>query len=66
MLENTDGSIENRQSSDTGNIGYKSRNKNKAKTQYVLDTTIRKQTQVTEIRHGSSYKPQEVKTMRKS
>ena len=33
MLENTDGSIEKRQSSDNGNIGYKSRNKNKTKTQ---------------------------------
>jgi len=28
---------------------------NKSKTQYVLDTTIRKQTQITQTRHESSH-----------
>ena len=36
------------------------RNQNKNTTQYVLDTTIRKQTQITEIRHDPSCKPPEV------
>ena len=31
-------------------------------TQYVLDTTIRKQTQITEITYEPSYKQLEVKT----
>jgi hypothetical protein len=30
--------------------------KNKNTTQYVMDTTMRKQTQITEIRHELSYK----------
>jgi hypothetical protein len=29
---------------------------NKDKAQYVLDTTVRKQTQITQIRHDPSYK----------
>ena len=44
--------IKNGQSRETGNIGYTGRriqNKNKNTTQYVLDTTIRKQTQITLI-----------------
>jgi hypothetical protein len=35
-------------------------------TQYVLDITIRKETQITQIRHESSYKQLEVKTNRTS
>ena len=34
----------------------------KNKTQYVLDTTIRKETQITNIRHDRLYKQLEVKT----
>ena len=51
-LEKTEGEIKNAQSRETGNIGYQ-RHKNKDKqtnknaTQYVLDTTIRKQIQIT-------------------
>jgi len=30
--------------------------KTKTTTQYVLDTTIRKQTQITQIRHEPTYK----------
>jgi hypothetical protein len=36
---------------------------NKNTTQYVLDTTICKQTQATQRRHEPSYKQLEVKTM---
>jgi hypothetical protein len=43
--------IKNEQSRETGNIGYarhkSKRNKTTTTTQYVLDTTIRKQTQIT-------------------
>ena len=46
--ENTEGAIKNGQSRDTGNIDEDKQNKNT--TQYVLDTTIRKQTQTTSIR----------------
>jgi hypothetical protein len=31
-------------------------------TQYVLDTTMRKQTQITQIKHEPSYKQLDVKT----
>jgi hypothetical protein len=46
---------------------HKTKNKNqlktsKKRTQCALDTTIRKQTQITLIRHESSYKQLEVKT----
>ena len=44
-LENTEGAIKNGQSRETGNIGYEV-TQNKNITQYVLDTTIRKQTQI--------------------
>jgi hypothetical protein len=44
MLENTIGPIKNGQSRETGNIGHTKQNKNT--TQYVLDTTVHKQTQV--------------------
>ena len=45
----------------------KEKNKNKkSPTQCALDTTIRKQTQITLIRHESSYKQLEVKTNRTS
>ena len=33
-------------------------------TQYVLDTTLHKQTQITQIKHEFSYKQLEVKTNR--
>jgi len=39
---------------------------NKSTAQYMLDTTIHKQTQVTYIRHESSYKQLVVKTNRTS
>ena len=47
--ENTEGEIRNGQSRETGNIGYTRRKKKtqKTTTQYVLDTTIRKQIQIT-------------------
>ena len=35
---------------------------NKHTTQYMFDITIRKQTQITQIRHDPSYKQQRVKT----
>ena len=51
--------IKNGQSRETGNIGHK---RHKTKTnkrintaQYVLDTTMHKQTQITKIRHESAY-----------
>ena len=60
MLENTEGAIKNEQSRETGNIVYKRRQKkqNNNTSQYVLDTTILKQTQ----RHEPSYKQLTVKT----
>jgi len=39
---------------------------NKNTTQYVLDTTLRKQTQITYIRYEPSYKELEVMTNRTS
>ena len=39
---------------------------NKNTTQFVLDTTTRKQTQITYIRHEPSYKQLEVKMNRAS
>jgi hypothetical protein len=46
-------------------LGTQDENKqNKNIAQYVLDTTIHKQTQITQIRHGPSYKQLEVKTNR--
>jgi hypothetical protein len=52
MLKNIEGVINNRQSRETGNIRvHKTQiNKTKNTTQYVLDTTIPKQTQITQIR----------------
>jgi hypothetical protein len=48
------GQSKNGQSRETGN---KDENKqNKSITQYVLDTTIHKKTQITQLRHGPSYK----------
>jgi hypothetical protein len=48
-------------------LGTQDENKqNKNITQYVLDTTIQKQTQITQIRHATSYKKLEVKTNRTS
>ena len=43
-----------------------SKRKQKDPTQCVLDTTIRKQTQITLIRHDPSYRQLEVKTNRTS
>jgi len=41
----------------------KKKNQNKITTQlYVLDTTIRRQTETTQLRHEPSYKQLEVKT----
>jgi len=42
MLENTDGAIKNERSRETDNI-----KQNKNTRQYALDTTMRKQTQIT-------------------
>ena len=65
-LENAEGEIKNGQSRETGNIGYNIRTQTKQNTtQYVLDTTMRTQTQITKIRH-ESHKQLEVKTNRTS
>ena len=48
MLENTEGAIKNGQSRETTQDEEK---QNKNTTQYVLDTTIRKETQITNMRH---------------
>ena len=45
MLENTEGAIKNGQSRETGTQDEDKQNKNT--TQYVKDTTMRKQTQLT-------------------
>ena len=45
---------------------HKTKKKRKNTTQYVLDTTICKQTQITLIRHEPSYKQLEVKMNRTS
>ena len=49
MLENTKVTIKNGQSRETDDIGYTrdEDNQNKNTTQYVLDTTTCKQTQIT-------------------
>jgi hypothetical protein len=44
MLENTEGTIKNGEYRETGNIDEE--NQNKSTTQYVLDTTICKKTQI--------------------
>ena len=56
------------QSRETNNIVCTKRRKatTKTTTQYMLDTTIRKQTQITEIRDVPSYKQLLVKTNRTS
>ena len=47
-LGNTEGAIKDGQSRETGNTGHRRQSKiNRNTTQYVLDTTIRKQTQIT-------------------
>jgi hypothetical protein len=58
---------QNGQSIETGNAGHtrkriKTKQNTKNPTQCALDTTIRKQTQITLIRHEPSYKQLEVKT----
>jgi len=55
------------QSIETGNADHtrrrmKTKQKHPEKTQRALNTTIRKQTQITLIRHEPSYKQLEVKT----
>jgi len=57
MLENTEGAIKKGQSRQSGNT-----KQSKNITQYVLDTTMRKQAQLTQTRHAPSYKQLEVKT----
>ena len=52
-------SIINVQSREIGNISYKENT-----TEYVLDTTMCKQTEIMKIRHEPSYKQLEVKTNR--
>ena len=48
MLENIEGALKNEQPRKTGNIGYTGGWKTKQNTtQYVLDSTIGKQTQIT-------------------
>jgi hypothetical protein len=59
------------QSIEIGNACHTRQNKNQAKinkkrTQCALHTTIRKQTQITLIRHAPSYKQLEVKTNKPS
>jgi hypothetical protein len=46
-LEDTEGAMQNGQSRKTGNIGQTRRKKTQNTTQYVLDTTTRKQTLTT-------------------
>ena len=68
MLENTEGAIKNGQSRETDikKTSKKKPNKqtNKHTTQYMFDITIRKQTQIRQIRQDPSYKQLEVKTKR--
>ena len=55
-LENTEWTIINGQSRETGNMGTQDEEKqNKNTTQYVLDTTICKQTKITFV---STYLPE--------
>ena len=57
MLENTEGAINNGQSRETGNIRYtRGRQTDKNTTQYMLDTTICKQTQVSKQDMSSTTK----------
>jgi hypothetical protein len=54
MLEQTEGTIQNGQSRESGNIGYTMRKQSKKRikkgkrknTTHMLDTTMRKQTQI--------------------
>jgi hypothetical protein len=66
MLENTEGAIkmdnqEKLTTYDTQDEDKQSENTTKD-GQYVLDTTMRKQTQITQIKHEPSYKQLDVKT----
>ena len=70
MLENMEGAIKIAQSRETGNTEklaiqrnwqYRAHNTKKNTTQYMLDTSICKQTQIMYIRHEPSYKQLEVK-----
>jgi hypothetical protein len=45
IIENTEGTIKNGQSRETGNIDEEKQSKNT--TQYALDTTMHKQSQIT-------------------
>ena len=63
MLENTEKAMKKEQFRETGNTGYTRRRKTKqVTTHYVLNTTMCKQTQITQIRHVPCHKQLEVKT----
>ena len=68
MMENTEEVTQNGQSIETGNTGHtrqreQTKTKTKTKpTQCALDTTICKHTQITLVKHESSYKQLEVET----
>ena len=47
-----------------GTIQRKGEGKKQSTMQYVLDTTLRKQTQITQIRHAHCYTQLDVKTNR--
>jgi hypothetical protein len=59
MSKCREGTIKNGQSRETGNIRYGTQDQKKTQkntTQYVLDTTLSKQTQISYIRHEPFYK----------
>ena len=66
-VRETEGEIKNGQSRETNNKTQDEGKQTKTNVaHYVLDTTIRKQTQITSIRHEPSYKQVEIKTNRTS
>ena len=66
-LANIEGAIKTVNPEKLATYGTKDEEKqNKNKTHYVLDTTLRKRTQITSKRHESCYKEMEVKTNRTS
>ena len=62
MLENNEGAIKNGQSRETDNGTEDEGKQSKNTTQYELDTTLRKQTQLISIRNESFYKQLQEKT----
>jgi hypothetical protein len=64
--ENTEGTIKKDNPEKLATQSTQDEEKKKKTTQYVLDTTIGKQTQIMLIRHEPSYKQLEVKTNRTS